>query len=274
MLYPVMVQMRSWLGEQMSLPDFVIAGAQKCGTTSLITHLARHPNVAPPVFKGVTGVKYFTRHFDEGPNWYRAHFPCVLYKAYRKRTDKAPLVSGEQSPDYLTDPHAPQRVRDLMPQVKLIMLFRNPVDRAYSHFHYRRKQGRENSSSFEEAIHANKRAFLQAGLGKVKYDQQLYTSYLARGIYVEQLRDWINVFPREQFLFLSSEEFNANPQKVVNEVHRFIGVTQTEIPANKRYNVGAYKVMSQALREELVDFFRPHNQRLFERLGLEFDWDK
>ncbi len=273
MLYPLVVRMRSLLGKQMSLPDFVIAGAQKCGTTSLINYLARHPNIVPPVFKGVTGVKYFNRHFDKGPDWYRAHFPCAFYKAYREKVTKAPLLSGEQSPDYLADPHAPKRAFDLMPHVKLIMLFRNPVDRAYSHYHYRKKQGREHSS-FEEAIHANKQALLQAGPDRVKYEQPLYTSYLARGIYVEQLKDWMNFFPREQFIFLSSEEFNAHPQKVVNVVHRFIGVEETEIPTKKRYNVGNYKAMPQALREELIDFFKPHNQRLSELLGIRFDWDK
>jgi len=71
----------------MSLPDFMIAGAQKCGTTSLINYLFRHSNIAPPVFKGVTGIKYFTQHFDKGPNWYRAHFPCV-FKVYRAKSIK------------------------------------------------------------------------------------------------------------------------------------------------------------------------------------------
>ncbi len=85
-----------------------------------------------------------------------------MFTAYREKVDKAPLLTGEQSPDYLANPHAPQRAMDLMPHVKLIMLFKNPVDRAYLHFHFRQKQGRE-TSSFEEAIHANKQALLQAG---------------------------------------------------------------------------------------------------------------
>jgi len=147
---------------------------------------------------------------------------------------------------------------DLMPHVKLIMLFKNPVDRAYLHFHYRQKQGRENSS-FEEAIHANKQALLQAGQDKINYDQQLYTSHLARGIYAQQLDNWMKFYAREQFLFLNSETFNVNSQKVVNEVRRFIGVAETELPANKRYDVGPYKVTSGTLRKELVDFFKPHN---------------
>jgi hypothetical protein len=130
------------------LPDFIIIGGQRCGTTSLFNYLTQHPDVFPSCPKEV---HYFSIHYHKGVNWYRSHFPLVMQKSYVERGHDRRFVAGEATPYYIAHPHAPQRIAETVPEAKLIVLLRNPVDRAYSHYHYEVKNGLE-TLSFAEAI--------------------------------------------------------------------------------------------------------------------------
>ena len=124
------------------LPDFLILGAQKAGTTALYSYLRKHPSIIGPSWKEVS---YFDRHYARGPAWYRGNFPNKL------RTRGA--LVGEASPSYLFHPLGPRRVRELVPEARLVALLRDPVDRALSHYNHERALGRE-PLSFEDALAA------------------------------------------------------------------------------------------------------------------------
>ena len=112
------------------MPDFIIIGAARCGTTNLYRNLTQHPYIVPAFRKEVHFFDH-TSNFKNGVAWYRAHFPLLLYKHY-KQVRKQDIVTGEASPYYIFHPHAPKRAFEIVPQVKLIVMLRNPVDRAYS----------------------------------------------------------------------------------------------------------------------------------------------
>ncbi len=119
-------------------PAFVIVGAQRGGTTSLYRYLAAHPGVLPASRKEL---HYFTNRHDRGPDWYRSQFPPT----------PPGTITGESTPYYLFHPHAPRRLHAFAPDVKLIVLLRNPVDRAYSHYQLQVRR-RHETLPFEEAI--------------------------------------------------------------------------------------------------------------------------
>jgi hypothetical protein len=160
----------------------------------------------------------------------------------------------------------------------LIVLLRNPVDRAYSHYHHQVTRGRE-SLSFEQAIEAEPQR-LSGELEKIMADEhylsfnQAHFSYLARGIYVDQLKAWSNLFPPEQLLILNSEAFFADPATTYCQVVSFLNAPESVLQSTNKRNVGSYQKMSPATRQRLVEYFRPHNQRLYEYLGTSFNWDR
>ncbi len=130
------------------LPDFVIIGAQKSGTTSLYDFVIRHPEIAPALKKEM---HYFSINYKFGEQWYRSNFPTNLSRRYFTKKTGQKLLSGEASPSYLFYPTVPSRMKKVLPDVKLIVILRNPVDRAYSQYHHSRRKGRE-TLSFEKAI--------------------------------------------------------------------------------------------------------------------------
>src|SRR5437773_8026085 len=179
------------------LPDFLIIGAQKAGTTALYSYLRRHPHVTGPSWKEVS---FFDRHYTRGEAWYRGNFPNVIRA-------RGALV-GEASPSYLFHPLAPERVAALVPDARLITLVRNPVDRALSHYHHEVALGRE-PLAFEEAIDAEPertRGEEERLVGEPGYFSHAWWNYtyLARGRYAEQLERWLALFPPDQVLVLAS----------------------------------------------------------------------
>lgn len=257
------------------LPDFIIIGAQKSGTTSLYQYLGQHPYVAPSLEKEV---HFFDANFGQGLNWYRAHFASIFYKYYVNNLRGHELITGEASPYYVFYPHAPRRIFETLPQVKLIVLLRNPVDRAYSHYFHQVRRGRE-TLTFEEALKAEPER-LSGEVERILADEHylsynhVHFSYLARGIYVDQLEAWFKFFPREQMLILSSEDFFAQPSTTYRQVLEFLGLPAWKLPEYRRRNVGHYRDrIDPATRKYLVQFFAPHNQRLFDLLGVRFAWN-
>jgi hypothetical protein len=257
------------------LPEFLIIGAQRCGTTSLYEYLCQHPGVAPA---SVKEVHFFDINYHRGLNWYKGHFPsslhCRVVSAVRGRT----IITGEASPYYLFHPHAPGRIRDTLPGVRLIAVLRNPVDRAYSHFHHALARG-EESLSFEEALD-REAARLAPEREKLLQDPTYHSpsyqnhSYLARGMYADQLKTWFNQFPREQLLILNFEETMRHWAEASARLLEFMGLPQWRPRAFPRTNATASAPMDGALRRRLCDFFAPHNERLFAMLGVTWNWDR
>jgi hypothetical protein len=258
------------------MPDFVIIGAQRCGTTTLYNYLKRHPYCVPAPGKEV---HFFDINFEKGTTWYRTHFPSFLYKCYVEQIRRQDLVVGEASPYYVFHPHAARRILETVSSVKLILLLRNPVDRAYSHYHHEIRWGYENLSSFEEAIEREEQR-LYGEVEKMLADENYYSfnhhhySYLLRGIYIDQLEAWMDFFPKEQILILKSEDFYNDPPTVFKRVIEFLNLSSWEPEGYRNYNYASNPKMDATTRERLIDYFKPHNQRLYEYLGMNLGWDR
>jgi Sulfotransferase domain len=267
------------------LPDFIIIGAAKSGTTTLYGALAKHPFVRPcstsdPHFLKTKEVHYFDYGFYRGEDWYRSHFPLRREADEFARQHGQAFLTGEASPSYISHLWVPERIGKRLPNVKLIAVFRNPVDRAYSQFQMSRKEGVEEVESFEEAVDLEDdrlRPEFERMASNPRYNSWNFGrwSYLARSRYAEQVERWLEHFPREQMLFLKAEDLFTEPQSVLDNVHDFLGLPAHRYDAVTRLNPGAYDdAISPETRARLGDYFRPHNERLRELTGVDFGWDR
>lgn len=253
------------------LPSFIIIGTQKGGTTSLYDEITSHPCVTPAVTKEV---HFFDVNFGKGLRWYQAFFPSYSQGSKRHSKD---FITGEASPSYLCHPHAARRISEIVPQVQLLVLLRNPVTRAYSHYHHEVRLGFE-TLPFAEAIENENERLLgekEKMLADETYDSQNYRhySYLARGIYIDQVRVWRQLFPDKQILFLKSEDFYKDTTAVMKRVIAFLGLSDWEPEARRKPKAFPYPQMDAKTRQCLMDYFEPYNQRLYEYLGVDFGWN-
>jgi hypothetical protein len=256
-----------------ALPDFLIIGAMKAGTTFLYNLLTLHPLVEPAAAKEL---HYFDNLIaEEDIEWYRRCFPEPRWEDGRK------TITGEATPSYLSHPRTPEKMSEVVPRARLIALLRNPVDRAYSDYQQLARKGRE-ARTLEEAIEAEK-ARLHGRRGKVSEredDAGLDDSskYLSRGIYVDQLLRWSRFFSDEQMLVLKSENLFERPQDTLQLVLDFLALPDWEpeawetIPKKRNKGKSYEQKMDPATRQRLEGFFEPHNRRLYEYLGVDFGW--
>ena len=237
-----------------ALPDFAIIGAPKCGTTFLYYLLAKHPLVRPAAFKEL---HYFDLLYDKGEQWYRQCFPSPRFKDGRK------TITGEATPGYLAHPQVPDRIAEIVPQAKLIVLLRNPVDRIYSGYHFFESRRGRDTSEFDK--HA--RAALEDPRG---------SKMLSQGVYADQIAAWSKVFMREQMLVLKSEGFFDDPRSTLSPVLGFLDLPAWEPDASelgRKRNKGPYEGgMAGETRRRLEEYYEPHNQRLYDYLGENFGW--
>lgn len=257
-----------------ALPDYVVIGAMRCGTSRFHNLLTQHPYVPRAAEKEL---HFFDRpeRFAKGIEWYRSCFPVPEWK------DGQRTINGEATPMYLFDPLVPERMAQVVPDAKLIVLLRNPVDRAYSHFHLRVRRGQE-TSSFEETVQ-EELALLADREKELSEDERRPSAkpgqgpnIVARGVYVDQLMHWRQFYDEEQMLVLKSEDFFKHTADTLKVVQSFLGVpyAEIEVPPRKtrREQTYEYEPMDPATRQRLEAFFEPHNRRLYDYLGRDFDW--
>ena len=254
-------------------PVYIIIGAQRCGSTSLYEYLTSHPHIAPAFVKEV---HYFDVNYKNGNLWYRAHFPTLFQQHYVHLVQDYQLITGESSPYYIFHPHAPGRIAQNYPGIKIIALLRNPVDRAYSHYQHQVRLGLENLT-FEDAIeHEPER--LHGENEKMLNDENYFSfnhqaySYLARGRYAQQLATWLNLFPRQNLKIIPTDELDANPQNTMDTLFDFLNLPAWKIISSHQFHQARYDTMNPTTREQLEAYFSPHNQDLNELLGVEYDW--
>jgi hypothetical protein len=260
------------------LPDFLIVGAQKCGTTSLYRYLIQHPNIPPitPIGHCRKEVRFFTDYFHYGTGWYKAHFPSLFYKVYIEASSGHRLTIGESTPSYMFNPLAPGRIAQLLPRVKLIVLLRNPIDRAYSHYQHVFRIGKD-TLTFEEALKREPER-LQGEREKIVADGNYtsfeygYHSYLTRGVYADQIEQLFHFFSKENILILNTEAFFSDPRKIYKKTLHFLELPFIELAQYKEYNTGDYQGMHPKTRKRLSEYFSFHNQRLFKLIGEEYAW--
>ena len=245
------------------LPDFLVLGAQKAGTTALYAYLRWHPGITGPSWKEVS---FFDRHWWRGARWYRGQFPL-------RSADK---LFGEASPSYLFHPLAPERARAVIPDARLLVVLRNPVDRAYSQYQHEVALGRE-PLSFEDALAAEEER-TRGEVERIVADPRAFShewwdhTYAARGLYADQLERWLAVFPRDQLLVVTSDELGARPAEAYASILSFLGAAPHQLDAYPRVFDRDYAPMRSETRERLIARFAEPNRRLEGLLGRDLGW--
>ncbi|MEG4939279.1 tetratricopeptide repeat protein [Microcoleus sp. F4-D5] len=248
---------QNWNLKPVKVPNFIIIGCQRCGTTSLYTYLAQHPQILTPIKKEMD---FFSWHFDRGIDWYLAHFPPM------PRGEQ--FVTGEASPSYFDFRKAPERLYSLFPETKLIVLLRNPVDRAISQF-YRLTGLNWEARSLDRVISDEIERLSQNPEYIIGEEPG---NYLARGRYIEFIKNWRAFFPREQLLILKSEDFYAGAATTLKQVLEFLDLPEYQLSEYQNANPGSYEPVNESVRDWLRDYFRPYNQQLEEYLNTNFNW--
>jgi hypothetical protein len=240
------------------MPDVVILGAMKGGTTSLFSYLCEHPEIHGSIRKEV---HYFDRHFKRGSVWYRKHFP--------QASDGVVL---EATPDYMFHRSSFDRIRVVLPHAKLIMVLRDPVKRAYSHYHHSRRKGTE-SRSFEEGVQRDIQWFRERGVPGDDSWQSNDHSYIRRGIYAPQVRRITEVYGNN-VLVLRSEDLFAEPLAVTNQALDFIGLSKLRALLEVEPKTAGEYTPEIPMRQTLEEFFLPHNEELYQLLRVEPWWSQ
>jgi Sulfotransferase domain len=264
---PVVDSVRLLTAGARLLPSFLIIGGQRCGTSSLFRYLADHPVIEAPSRKEV---HYFDLNFDKGPLWYARHFPL------RKRRGHSPMTF-EATPYYLFHPLVPSRVARTLASPKFIVLLRNPIDRAFSHYNREVRLKRE-TRPFEHAIALELEEIPkeeQSLIGQeVEYSRahQRY-SYLSRGVYWNQLERWFGCHDRTRFLIMKSEDFYSDVGFWLSQVCQFLEIETLQLASYPTYQKGSYEPLEPGVRRRLAEFFEEHNRRLIQVVGRDFHWN-
>lgn len=258
--YPYLAEL-DWKKQKECGPDFIIAGASKSGTSSIHYYLSRHPQI---LLSHKKEIDFYRKNFQRGTEWYLAHFPTI--------TDRADFLTGEATPNYLRFPEVAQRIKATFPQVKIIILLRNPADRAISWHYHKLNSGLTNQDLATAIAEEIKR------LASVSETEIINTGYynpdnILSSLYIYKIKAWIELLGREQFLILKSEEFYSNPHQIMAKVFDFLGLPNCPLKQYPQVNAGSYNQVNSDLRETLVNYFAPYNQRLEEYLGIKFDWN-
>lgn len=262
----ILARYRMLTYENRALPDFMIIGAQKSGTTSLYKYLTKHPDIKPSYV--VKELNYFDDDYVRGADWYRSNFP-------KRRKGK---LYFEGTTHYLYHPLSPQRIKETLPDIKVIALLRNPIDRAYSNYKHQISAKRE-TLEFEDAIQsepgrlAGEKEKLLLDPNYISYNYTHF-SYVERGKYINQINNWLKHFPRKQMLILSSDDFFNSTDETLKKIFAFLEVKNIKINTKKQHNTGKYvSKMPDATRQELRTLFKTYNNDLEVLLGRKFDWD-
>ena len=253
------------------LPDFFVIGPGRTGTTSLFYYLDQHPSLSKSAYDELG---FFDVNFHLGFHWYRSLFPSILTK-FRIKLKTNFFMTYDVTPSYVRRPWIARRIKELLPNSKLIVVLRNPIDKVYSHYSNTVTNFSE-TRSFEEVIKEDMDDVLKWNIDlkdDIYFGTNVENSKLARGFYAEQLIPWFELFPKNQILVISSEELASNTKNTVNEIFKFLNLPEYEIPNIDKVNVSKYSKMNPQTRKILIDFFKPYNEQLFKFLDKKFDWN-
>ncbi len=215
------------LRSERALPNFLIIGAMRAGTTALWAYLKAHPDVFMP---GRKEIHFFDSYFHKGIGWYSRWFDGAGSRA----------ATGESTPSYMYHDVAIERMAQVVPDARLIAILRNPADRAYAHYWLNRAMKREKLG-FAEAIAAEP---VRLASARRKY---LNRTYLDRGRYLSQLLRVCERYPRDRLYVVIFEELRDRPAEIYGEVCRFLGVDGSFTPPNLGDRVAGYKTHRSAL---------------------------
>ena len=260
------------------MPDFLVIGAKKGGTTSVANWLVGHPQVMPmfPRIQRRKSPHYFDINYWRGTDWYLSHFPTKAARSFRRRRTGGAQV-GESSPYYLFHPAAAERIKETAPHTRLIAILREPVSRAHSNYFDRVVAGTEQLPTFEAAIDAEEER-LSGVTDEWLADSRHYSfshdhhTYLARGRYAEQLRLYFEHFPREQLLVLPLEALKTDASRAFQRIEDHLGLDHHAVDLGARNAREGNPSILPETRERLAAYYAPHNRELTELLGEDFGW--
>jgi hypothetical protein len=272
-------------------PDFLIIGAQKAGTTSLHYYLHQHP-----LLQGALGkeLSFFSNdhNYDLGSEWYHSHFKDIRNPYPSKKT-----LFFESTPEYIYNKTALKRIYKYNRNLKLIIVLREPVSRAYSAWNmfrdfksrpngipealykgyiknkknnlFKELYSTESFPTFEEAV--------ESELDKINKTPNLTEpSFIRRGLYYEQINFLFTLFDESQLLVLDFNEFQNDKVKILNKTLQFLGKEDFDWKTNLKditYNKRPYKnKIDETTKQRLKTLFKPHNKSLFKMINQKFDW--
>lgn len=257
-----------------ALPDFLIIGAQKCGTSTLFDYISQHYQVIPPLKKEM---HYFDKKYNLSSYWYRAHFP--LKKELGK--DK---ITGEKSTDYIYHPEGAERIKETIGKPKLILILRNPAERAISQYQHMVRAGRENRNP--QMAFREEKEFLKSisqkdiskasFVNKKKFNKYSTFSYIRKGLYLGQIKSFYEYFTPDQLFIESTENLKIDPNNIIKRIYQFLDIDTQFLPDDLTpKNRGKYKLDENLteITEELKNYYTPHNEALFDYLGKRFPWE-
>jgi hypothetical protein len=258
-------------------PDVIVIGAKRGGSTSLHRYLLDHPSVLAtfPRPEQVKGTYYFTDRFDRGESWYRSHFATVATRAaVRRRTGG--VAALESTPYYLFHPLAPERARATVPEARIVVALRNPVERAWSHWKERRANHDEPldfgaALAAEPTRTAGEHERLLADPTAVSHAHRHHT-YVAQGCYADALARWFAAYGRDRVHVILCDELFADPSAVTGRLYRDLGLPDHTLGDPRVHNDAAGDAMDPTTRDWLVERFRDENRRLGELLGRDLPW--
>lgn len=252
---------------QRPLPDFIIAGVQKGGTTFLYQEMLRHPEVRGSLTKEV---HFFDENFDKGIDWYSGMFP-------RSRSGEK-ILRGEASPEYIFHPGAVRRIADTLPDTLLIVILRDPVQRALSQYKHERRLGFEYCATFEEALALEDSRvgdeFEMLSNGSMARSFAVsHFAYTRRGLYAEQLERATKLIGRERLLVLVSEDMFVDPSGTTSRALEFVGATPHVINRVGQNDMAfESESMDEDTKSMLTQRFAAPNAELADFLGRELPW--
>lgn len=252
--------------DRRALPDVVVLGAQRAGTTSLWRWMTAHPSVVPAIL-GMKGVHHHDLHATRPTWWYRAHFPL------RSRLAARDAITGEADPYYLFHPRVPLDVAAQLPDARFVALLRDPVARAVSHYHHMRLEGHEPLDTLEAALAAEP-GRLEGVEARLLADPALvdvhhmHHAYVARGRYAVQLERWFAAVGRERVLVIDHARLATEPATVLAQLCGWLGLDPRGAPRpTGRHNAGDYPRADAATLQELRATFAEDDEHLWDLLG-------
>jgi Sulfotransferase domain len=261
-----------------ALPDYLIIGTKRGGTTSLARWLLEHPDVRPlfPARETRKGTYYFDVNYGRGEAWYRSHFPSRLAHGRQQREAGHRLLLGEATPYYLHHPHAAARAAQLVPEAKVIALLRHPVDRAQGHWAERTRQGVEwldfaAALEAEPGRLAGEEERMLADPSSVSFAHQ-HWSYVDQGRYARGLARWFEAYPAHQMLVVRSEDLYGNPTGVYDQVLDFLGLGEHRPTELSGWNRSSNAPIEPGLRAQLHELLAPDIEAAEELLGRDLGW--
>ncbi len=255
-------------GGERELPSYFIVGAKRGGTTSLSAYIREHPDVLPALVE--KGCRYFDVNFDRGWEWFLSNMPSATDADNAERERGVRPIVGETSPYYAFHPQALDRIAEAFPDALLIFVIRDPVTRAWSHYNFERSLGFE-PLEIHDALDAETQRLSNPDLDARAHSHR-HHSYLARGLYAEEIDRMHRIFAPEQLLVVRSESLFEEPESTMAEVHRHLSLAPHAGNFRTIKKAGSIETLPTDVRDRLTEYYAEPNSRLDAVLGRSMGW--